>query len=123
GLFAEYERAKIAERFRLGKIRKVKEGHILTTEPPYGYNYTPKVGDKHGYYEIDPDEGRIVKLIFSWVADDGYTIRKIVRKLQELGIKPRKSKRGVWNTSTLSTLLRSKAYIGEAHWGASYAVV
>jgi site-specific DNA recombinase len=29
GLFAEYERAKISERFRLGKVRKVKEGHIL----------------------------------------------------------------------------------------------
>jgi site-specific DNA recombinase len=26
GLFAEYERAKIGERFRLGKLRKVKEG-------------------------------------------------------------------------------------------------
>jgi site-specific DNA recombinase len=26
GLFAEYERAKIAERFRLGKLRKVKDG-------------------------------------------------------------------------------------------------
>jgi site-specific DNA recombinase len=95
GLFAEYERAKIAERFRLGKLRKVKEGHILTTEALYGYNYIPKSDDRHGYYEINPDEARIVKLIFSWVADDGCTLRKIVRKLQELGIKPRKSKRGV----------------------------
>jgi site-specific DNA recombinase len=43
--------------------------------------------------------------------------------LHELGIKPRKSKRGVWNTSTLTTLLRNRAYIGEAHWGSSYAVV
>jgi len=51
------------------------------------------------------------------------TLRAIVRKLQELAIKPRRSKRGVWNTSTLSTLLRHKAYIGEAHWGSSYAVV
>src|SRR3989338_8368843 len=39
GLFAEYERAKISERFRLGKVRKVREGHILTTEAPYGYTY------------------------------------------------------------------------------------
>ena len=36
GLFAEYERAKIGERFRLGKLRKVKEGHILVSEPLYG---------------------------------------------------------------------------------------
>ena len=34
GLFAEYERAKIRERFRLGKVRKVKEGHVLLSEAP-----------------------------------------------------------------------------------------
>ncbi len=123
GLFAEYERAKIAERFRLGKLRKVKEGHILVSEPLYGYRYIPKEDRKHGYYEINQEEARVVKLIFEWIADEGYTLRKVVRKLQELGIRPRKSKRGVWTTSTLSKLLRSKAYIGEAHWGSSYAVV
>ena len=51
------------------------------------------------------------------------TIRAVVRKLQELAIKPRKSKRGVWSTSTLTTMLRNKAYIGRAHWGSFYAVV
>jgi site-specific DNA recombinase len=29
GLFAEYERAKIAQRFRLGKLRKAKDGTRL----------------------------------------------------------------------------------------------
>ena len=29
----------------------------------------------------------------------------------------------MWNTSTLSTLLRNSVYIGEAHWGSSHAVV
>ncbi|MFH1866995.1 MAG: recombinase family protein [Patescibacteria group bacterium] len=123
GLFAEYERAKITERFRLGKLRKAKEGHILTTKPLYGYNYIPKQDKRHGYYEINPEEARVVKMIFSWVANDRMTLRAIVRKLQQLGIRPRNSKRGVWNTSTLSTMLRHRGYIGEAHWGASYAVV
>jgi len=123
GLFAEYERAKISERFRLGKLRKVKEGHILVTEPLYGYTYVLKQDKVHGYYIVNESEARVVRMIFSWVADEGLTLRAIVRRLQELGIKPRKSKRGVWSTSTLSTLLRHKAYIGEAHWGSSYAVV
>jgi len=123
GLFAEYERAKIAERFRLGKIRKAKEGHIMTTKPLYGYNYIPKQGNTHGYYEINPEEARVVKMIFSWMANDGMTLRAIIKKLQQLGIKPRYSKKGVWNTSTLTTMLRHRAYIGEAHWGSSYAVV
>ncbi len=125
GLFAEYERAKIAERFRLGKLRKVKEGHVLTTEAPYGYRYirNNKETKQHGYYVIEEDEAKVVKMLFSWVANDGLTLRTIVRKLQEMKISPRKSKRGVWSTSTLSHLLRHKAYIGETHWGSSYAVV
>ncbi len=123
GLFAEYERAKISERFRLGKLRKVKEGHVLVSEAPYGYNYISKIENTHGYYEINTEEARVVRMIFGWVADESFTLRKVVRELQDLNIKPRKSKRGVWSTSTLSTLLRNEAYIGKAHWGASYAVV
>ena len=125
GVFAEYERMKIAERFRLGKKRKVEEGHVLTTEAPYGYRYIRNDKDKkqHGYYEIVEEEARVVRMMFTWIGEHGFTIRQVVRKLQELGIKPKRSKRGVWNTSTLSTSLRNKTYIGEAHYGSTYAVV
>lgn len=129
GLFAEYERAKISERFRIGKVNRVNMGYILLSEAPYGYTYKLNTGKKGtpdykaGHLEINENEVKNVRDIFKWVADDGLTLRAVVRRLQELGICPRKSKRGVWNTSTLSTMLRNKTYIGEAHWGASYAVV
>ena len=123
GLFAEYERAKIAERFRLGKLHKVKDGHVLVSEAPYGYNYVPRKDLKHGYYEINIREAENVKMMFSWVANYGVTIRGVIKKFQELNIRPRESKRGVWSTSTLSTLFRNTTYIGEAHYGRSYAVV
>ncbi len=123
GLFAEYERAKIGERFRLGKVRKIKEGHILVSEPLYGYRYIRKDDKRPGYYEINEEEAGVMRMIFDWVDQRGWTIRKIIRELDSMGIKPRKSKRGVWATSTLSKLLKNRAYIGEAHWGSSYAVV
>ncbi len=125
GLFAEYERAKISERFRLGKLRKVKNGHILTTEALYGYSYVRnnKETKTHGYYIINEVEAAVVRMIFTWVADEGLPLRQVVKRLQTLKIKPRRSKRGVWNTSTLTTMLRHKGYIGQAHWGSSYAVV
>jgi site-specific DNA recombinase len=129
GLFSQYERMKIAERFRLGKVRKAREGHIIVSEAPYGYTFILKKGKRgdadfhQGYYEINEREAQIVKNIFSWVDNDGLRLRGIVRKLQELGIPPRKSKRGVWSTSTLSTLLRNRTYIGEGHYGASYATI
>jgi site-specific DNA recombinase len=128
GLFAEYERAKIAERFRLGKVRKANEGNIIATEAPYGYTLIPKKGTKgdigfeQTHYVVNESEAHIVKNIFSWVANDGLTLRQVVLRLNELNILPRKSKRGVWSTSTLSTLLRNKSYIGEAHYGGSFAV-
>jgi site-specific DNA recombinase len=124
GLFAEYERAKISERFRLGKLRKVKGGHILTTEALYGYDYirNNKETKTHGYYVINEKEASVVRMVFTWVGEMGLTLRQVVRELQKLGIKPRRSKRGVWNTSTLTTMLRHKGYIGQAHWGSSYAV-
>lgn len=129
GLFAEYERSKIAERFRLGKVRKAKDGNIIVAEAPYGYTFIPKKGNKgdsnfkHGYYEINEREAEVVRKMFSWVAHDQLTMRAIVRKLRDLGIPPRKSKRGVWSTSTLSSLFKNRTYIGEGHFGASYAVV
>lgn len=123
GIFAEYERARIADRFRLGKLRKAREGNVVTTEAPYGYDYIPKQGKKDGYFVINKRESLVVKMMFEWIANEGYTIRGIVRKLQELGIPPRKSKKGVWNTSTLGTLFRNETYIGNARYNRSYAVV
>jgi site-specific DNA recombinase len=129
GVFAEYERMKIKERFRIGKMSRVKGGAVLTTEAPYGYDYVLNAGKKGsaeyvvGHYIINEYEANNVRMMFNWVDKDGYTLRSVVRRLQELNIKPRKSKRGVWSTSTLSTLFRNMTYIGEAHYGASYATV
>lgn len=123
GLFAEYERARITDRFRLGKLRKAREGNIVTTEAPYGYTYISKQGQRQGYYKINPTEAQVVKMIFSWIGEQGLTIRKVIVKLQELNIMPRRSKRGVWNNSTLVTLLRNETYIGKAHYLKSYAIV
>lgn len=129
GVFAEYERVKIAERFRLGKVRKAREGHIITSRSAYGYTLITKRG-KPGdanfvqtHYEINEDEARVVRIIFECIANEGLTIRKVVKRLQDLGITPRHSKRGVWNTSTLGTMLRNRTYIGVGHYGSSYAVV
>jgi site-specific DNA recombinase len=125
GLFAEYERVKITERFRLGKMRKAKEGHVLASEAPYGYVFKPKseTDGRNGRYEINEPEAKVVRMIFSWIADERLTIRQVIKRLHEFRILPRWSKRGVWSTSTLGHLLRNKTYIGEAHYGSSYSVV
>lgn len=123
GLFAEYERARIAERFRLGKLRKARDGNVVTSQAPYGYDYIPKQGSTQGYYKINKQETAVVKMIFQWIAVEHITMRETVRRLQELAITPRRSKRGVWNTSTLTNLLRNETYIGNAYYNKSTAVI
>lgn len=123
GLFAEYERAKIAERFRLGKLRKARDGKLVTGNAPYGYHYIPRQANKDGYYKIIPQEAEVVKMIFHWVADELLTVRGIVKRLQERGIPPRKSKKGVWNTSTIVNLLNNETYIGKAHFNRTLAII
>lgn len=116
GIFAEYERARIADRFRLGKLRKARDGYVITSTAPYGYEYIRKDQSNQGHYRVIPDEARLIKQIFGWIADEQMTIRGVVRRLKELGIKPRKSDRGVWSTSTLTNMLRNESYIGKAYY-------
>jgi site-specific DNA recombinase len=123
GLFAEYERAKISERFRLGKLRKARDGHVMMSVGTYGYTFVKRTIEKQSHCVINDFESPIVKDIFSWVGNDGLSIRAVVRKLKELKIKPRKSVTGLWSLSTLSHMLRNRAYIGETHFGGTKNVV
>ena len=123
GLFAEYERARIADRFRLGKLRNAREGKVVTSAAPYGYNYIPKQGSVHGHFEINKQETIVVRMIFKWVGEEGITMMTVIKRLHEMGIPPRKGKKETWSTSTLTSLLRNETYIGLAHYNSSYAVV
>src|SRR5215213_7286168 len=81
---AKYERAKIAERARRGKLRKAREGKILrTSRPDYGFKYN-KSGDA---YIVDEEEMSIVRRIFLHVGA-GETLNSIKRKLELEGVLP-----------------------------------
>ncbi|HWO07249.1 MAG TPA: recombinase family protein [Candidatus Paceibacterota bacterium] len=128
GIFAEYERLKIRERFRIGKLSKASNKHIITSVAPYGYRLITRRGKPtdpdfvETHLVIDPVEARVVRMLFEWVGNQGLTLRKVVRRLKEMGVKPRKNKNGVWSTNTLSTMLRRETYIGVAYFNASVAV-
>jgi DNA invertase Pin-like site-specific DNA recombinase len=62
---ARYERSKIAERSRRGKLRKARQGEIIANrQPVYGFRFT---ADRKGY-EVDPERMPIVHRIFEMVA-------------------------------------------------------
>jgi site-specific DNA recombinase len=122
GVFSEYERLKIADRMRRGKMFKAKSGKVVLGPGPYGYRYILKTKDAVGYLEVIDEEAGVVRMIFGWVADEGLTIRQVMLRLYEMSICPRKKKRPSWTSGPLCRLLRNTIYIGQAFYNKGRAV-
>ena len=45
GVIAEYERAKIGERYRRGKLWRARAGEVIAWKVPYGYRRLPRAGE------------------------------------------------------------------------------
>lgn len=126
GIFHEYERVKITERMRMGKIHKVRESKkLLGYNPPYGYDYHPRIKGgsdaRDGYFTVNKKEAETVRKIFDWVAD-GTSLREVIRKLHEEGIPPRKQKQDIWTKGPVVRLLQNTTYIGNHFYNKSEAV-
>lgn len=117
GSFAEFERAMITDRTRRGRRYKVQERQlIIGNKPPYGFNYVKKDRDQgvEGHYEINSEEARVVRMMFSWLAHDGISERAVTRKLNALGIPARHSRSWAW--SSVHRILANETYAGITHY-------
>lgn len=123
GLFHEYERIKTAERFRIAKLNKVRNGNLLGYNPPYGYSYVPVQGKglakENGRFEVNSTEAEVVKKVFHWVGIEGISLREVIRKLHTEGIPPRKAHRAAWTKGPIVRMLRNETYIGKHHYNKS----
>jgi site-specific DNA recombinase len=123
GLFAQYERVKIAERMRIGKHRKVRENKkLLGYQPKYGYDYIKRIkGVKDGEFIINEEQAKVVLQIFEWVAE-GWSKYAVRDELYSKGILPAKAKRDIWSTSVIDRMLRDTTYKGEHYYNKSESV-
>src|SRR4051812_35508736 len=87
GMVAEYERAKIQERSRRGKLHAARRGSVnVLSGAPYGYRYIGKHdGDGVARYEILEAEARVVRQVFEWVGRDRLSIGEVCRRLRRQG--------------------------------------
>jgi site-specific DNA recombinase len=115
GVIAEYERAKTAERYRRGKLYRVRAGEAIFWKVPYGYRRVPRTPDGPARLEIYEPEAEIVRRIFDYYVSEGCSVRGISRRLYEQGV-PSPSGNEVWATSTLSGAVRNRTYMGSAEW-------
>src|SRR5215204_4036246 len=80
---AKYERAKIVERSRRGKLRKAREGKVVAGHTPnYGFRYN---ASRDGY-EVDEEKMAVVRRIFRMVAVEGLSTHCVARTLEREGI-------------------------------------
>lgn len=109
-MIAELERTRIAERFRLGKLRKTSEGHIMSSRAPYGYVF---ITGKHTF-EFHPQEIEIVKMILNWGLE-ARSDNEIIQLLFEKGIKTRTGNIK-WAKSTIHKILDTNLSVYAGNW-------
>lgn len=121
GVIAEYERAKILERCRRGKLHAARRGSLsVMSVAPYGYRYVNKhEGGGAARFDVRLDQAAVVRQIFQWVGVERISIGEAVRRLEKQGIySPRGKPR--WDRTTVWGILRNPAYKGEAAFGRTH---
>jgi site-specific DNA recombinase len=126
GIFHEYERVKIAERMRIGKVRKVRENKkLLGYQPKFGYDYHNRIKSgpdaRDGYFSVNKTQAKIVTQIFIWIAE-GKSKHEVKGLLVEAGIKPPKARRDQWSGGTIDRMVRDTTYIGRHFYNKSESV-
>lgn len=122
GIIAEFEREKIIERTRRGKIYKAKNGQVsVMSRAPYGYRYIRKEQGKEARYEVLVEEAEVVKMIFNFFTEDGYSIRRIVSELYKRGVPSYRGNKN-WCTTAIWELLLNPIFTGKAAYGKSKCV-
>ena len=122
GMFAEYEKAQLAERYRRGKTYRAKSGSVnVLSGAPFGYRYVPKSPTAGAAYEIVQAEAALVAQMFRRYADEGASIAGLTRWLTGCAVATRTGK-ARWDRSVVWAMLRNPAYQGTAVFGKTMIV-
>ncbi len=112
---AEFERTKIVDRNRRGKLWRARQGEVVSGAVPYGYRKVRATAGLSGRVEVCEEEATVVRQAFDWHANDGLSIRQIAIRLIEAGIPSPKGK-PIWHPATVDALLRQEAYAGTLYY-------
>ena len=115
GAIAEYERAKILERCRRGRLHRARLGKLAPPIPPYGYTYAAKKYGGDGEIRIQEEEAAVVRQIFAWYLEDGATLYSVKKRLRASSMT---TKRGNtwWESGTVLEILKREWYVGRAYY-------
>jgi site-specific DNA recombinase len=115
GAIAEYERAKLLERCRRGRLHRARQGELAPPHTPYGYSYAARKYGGDGQIRIDEEEAAMVRQAFAWYAEEGSSLLGLVKKLNASPWKTRRGKKE-WNSTTVRAILQCEWYVGRAYY-------
>ena len=114
GIISEYEREKIIERSRRGKLFKAKNGDLsVLSAAPYGYIYLPKNGQERASYQIHSEQAEVIKQVYHLLIEEQKTLGEITNLLNERHILTRTGLTR-WRRSAVHGIVTNPAYKGLA---------
>ena len=115
GAIAEYERTKILERSRRGRIHRARMGEIAPAQPPYGYRRMAKHHGGDGQIRIHDDEAALVRQVFAWYDEEDMSLYRLIQRLNDSPWKTRAG-RNEWAPTTVLRMLHCEWYVGRAYY-------
>ncbi len=101
---SQLENALRAERSRMGKLQKVRQGFWHGGPPPFGYEI------KNGKLSAHPDESKWIKRIFDRY-QKGTSVADIKSELDRNGVVTRRGNR-TWSLGSIQAILKNEHYVG-----------
>ena len=122
GAVAEFERAKITERYRRGKLYRARCGEIVSPDVPFGYVKIPRRDGVPAHAEIQQAEAVVIRRIFDAYVNQELTVRQIAKQLTLDRTPTPRSGGGQWSWSAVDRILREEAYIGTYYYNRKHCV-
>lgn len=114
GAVAEFEKEKIKQRTKGGKIQKAKQGKVLGNYHLFGYDFK-RHDAKNGEYVINSEQAKVVKMIFDYFTEPTSPfkgINGIAKHLTEIGIPTARGGK-VWHRQVVRQILMNISYTGK----------
>ena len=115
GVISEYERAKIAERNRRGRLWRARAGEVIAWKCAYGYRRIARCANRPAHLVVYEPEAAIVRRIFRDYVENNLSMRQISLRLNQ-DLVPSPSGKVVWGVSVIGRLIRNETYVGRAHY-------
>ena len=112
-MFSRYELKTINKRLVRGRNQSASEGKFMGSMAPYGYRAHKLPGEKGKSLCIEPEEAKVVQMIFDMYGQQGMGYNAIAYKLNDLHIP---SRTGTWGQTTIANIINNEVYLGKIRW-------